>query len=204
MHPRRHDALLQLRGNQTQSLGRLHELTIKLAAGEPGDLVARKHELANLAHGRVQNVDVNANRGVGQGSWPRIVRERPGVDSRNVDGGNVHARDGPDRGVVEDLADLLYDAVDVNVALCAGGFDRGQDLADGVDHVQQHIRRRLVHRSPAVTQLGQQALACVSHPLQPAERKETTRALDGVDRAEDPAQELARVGAQTALCKRAD
>jgi hypothetical protein len=42
--------------------------------------------------------------------------------------------------------------------------------------------------------LRQQALAGVGQPLQPAEGQETAGALDGVDGAEDAAEQLARAG----------
>jgi len=95
------------------------------------------------------------------------------------------------RGFLQDCADLLDHAVDDDVALAAGGLDRGKDLTNGVHHVQQRVRGPLVHHSPAVAQLGQQALAHMREALEPAEPQETAGALDGVDRAEDAAQQFA-------------
>ena len=46
----------------------------------------------------------------------------------------------------------------------------------------------------AVAELDQQVLAGVGHPLEVVERQEAARALDGVDRAEDAAEQLARAG----------
>ena len=100
LHPRRHDAFLQLRGNQAQSLGRPYEIGIELAANEPGDLVAHKHELANLAHEVVQDVDVDADRRAGRCDWPRIAGQRLRVGSRDV-----RVRESLCRRALQDRAD---------------------------------------------------------------------------------------------------
>jgi hypothetical protein len=89
------------------------------------------------------------------------------------------------RGLHEDFADLLDDVLDHDVTLCARALDRGEDLANSVDHGQQHICSGLVHRSPSVAQLGQQSLTSVREALEPAEPQEAARSLDGVDHPED-------------------
>jgi hypothetical protein len=106
--------------------------------------------------------------------------------------GALHLREARCPGAGQDRADLLDDGVDRDLALHRAGLDRGEDLANGVDHDQEHVRRRLVHVCQTVAELGQQALTRVSEALEPAELEETAGSLDGVDRAEDAAQQLAR------------
>jgi hypothetical protein len=70
-------------------------------------------------------------------------------------GGALHGRDahvGQELrpGFLQHRADRLDDCLDADVALQPGGLDGGEDLANGVDHGQQHVRCRLVHASPAL------------------------------------------------------
>ncbi len=65
LHARLHDAFLQLGGDQAEPLGGPGQVDVTVV-GQPGDRVARQHQLADLAHQGVEQVDVDADRGVGR------------------------------------------------------------------------------------------------------------------------------------------
>ena len=62
LHPRLHDALLQLGRHQVQALTRTDEPGVGLRRRELEDLVAREHELAHQVHQSVEHGDVDAQR----------------------------------------------------------------------------------------------------------------------------------------------
>ena len=78
-------------------------------------------------------------------------------------------------------------------ALAAAGLDRGEQRADGVDHLQQHAGAGRGQLELAVPQPGQHVLPDVGDLLEPVEGEEAAGALDRVDRPEDAGQPLAGV-----------
>ncbi len=80
LHARLHDALLQLRGDQAEPLRGPCEVDVTVG-GQPGDRVAGQHELADLAHQRVEQVEVHPDRGLG-GRPARVL----GVRARRLIG----------------------------------------------------------------------------------------------------------------------
>ena len=65
LHPRLHDAFLQLGGDVGQPLQRHLELGVLVAAGDLQQLVAGQHQLGDHGHQMFQRVDVDADRLVG-------------------------------------------------------------------------------------------------------------------------------------------
>ncbi|MGY4643734.1 hypothetical protein ACVW07_001567 [Cellulomonas sp. URHB0016] len=99
---------------------------------------------------------------------------------------------------MRDLADLALlhgddgrdGPVDVDAGLGPVALDDREQRPDGVDHPQQHVGGRVVHGPLAVAQLDEQVLPHMGEPLEVAEREEAARALDGVDRPENAAQQV--------------
>src|SRR5664280_3370632 len=98
LHPRRHDPVLQLGGDQRKALGGSYQVGIGPGAHKADDLVARKHELADLAHEVVQNGCVDADRGVGRGNGPSTVGRARRSGGRDLRVGNLYVGDLPARG----------------------------------------------------------------------------------------------------------
>ena len=65
LHPRLHDAFLQLGGDVGQTLQRHLELGVLVAAGDFQQLVAGQHQLGDHGHQMFERVDVDADRLVG-------------------------------------------------------------------------------------------------------------------------------------------
>ena len=65
LHPRLHDAFLQLGGDVGEPLQRHLELGVLVAAGDLQQLVAGQHQLGDHGHQMFQRVDVDADRLVG-------------------------------------------------------------------------------------------------------------------------------------------
>ena len=68
LHARLHDALLQLAGDQVQPLGGADQVRVGLPGDVLHDLVAGQHQLADEQHQLVEQVDVHADRAVGDGA----------------------------------------------------------------------------------------------------------------------------------------
>ena len=71
LHARLHHALLQLGGDQVQALGGPDEFLVLLLAGLAHDLVASEHQLTDQSHECVKELDVDADRGVGDAASRR-------------------------------------------------------------------------------------------------------------------------------------
>ena len=65
LHPRLHDAFLQLGGDVGEPLQRHLELGVLVAAGDLQQLVAGQHQLGDHGHQMFQRVDIDADRLVG-------------------------------------------------------------------------------------------------------------------------------------------
>ena len=71
LHARLHDALLQLAGDEVEPLRGADQVGVVGAADVLDDLVAGQHQLADQVHQLVEQVDVHADRAVGDGATGR-------------------------------------------------------------------------------------------------------------------------------------
>ncbi|OIQ82959.1 hypothetical protein GALL_352550 [mine drainage metagenome] len=62
LHASLHDPLLQLGGDQAQTLRGAQEVDVRGVLREPADLVTRQHELADLTHQPLEQLDVDPDR----------------------------------------------------------------------------------------------------------------------------------------------
>ena len=74
LHARLHDVDLQLGGQQVEPLHGAQEGGVLLGRAELHDLVARQHQLADQGHELVEQADVHADGGVGDGRRARLRR----------------------------------------------------------------------------------------------------------------------------------
>ena len=111
---------------------------------------------------------------------------------RSLDGGL--RLDGRRGGVLHGRADGRDHGGDVDRALPTGGLDGAEQRPDGVHHLQQHAGALRGQLQRAVPQSGEHVLPDVGDLLEAVERQEAAGPLDGVDRAEDAREALARVG----------
>ena len=153
LHARLHHALLQLAGDQVQALRSGIESGIFPFGVELQDLVTGKHQFSYQVHQLVQQTYAHADIGVGRGrleaalvglrSFARFkatvhclrLRQR---NRRHVATARVFGAGRRLRRETQSFGNILK-AVR---ALFPGGLDRGQDLAGGVDGLQDERYKR--------------------------------------------------------------
>ena len=72
LHPGLHDPLLELRGDEVETLGRGGQPAVVLHGGVLEHLIARQDQLAHQVHERVQEPDADADAGVGDMGLGRV------------------------------------------------------------------------------------------------------------------------------------
>ena len=204
LHARLHDAFLQLAHDQAESLHRLEQHRVVAGLGVRHDLVAGQHELADLAHQGVEQVDVHADRALGDGRL--VIGGRSSSDGGLGASGHHDLLGGGSRGHLglqgtsassartgtagsasaavssgaasgvagpralallgRDVLEAGHEVAELGVALLAGGLDRLEQAAHGVDHLEEDVGALLVQHQDAVAELRQQVLADVRDLLE--------------------------------------
>ena len=135
-----------------------------------GELVARQHHVGDGAHHPVEQLDRKADGARRRGGLALPVGRQP---PSGVAGTFGARRERGDQHAVVAGRHFL------------AGLDRGDHLADPVDHREHRADERPVGLAAAGANVGQRILGGVAQRLEPREFEEAAIALDGVNEAED-------------------
>ncbi len=185
LHPRLHDAFLQLGGDQVEALRRLQKGRVAPRGGELQDLIAGQHQFADQVHQPVEQADVHADAGVRQVRWS--AQSRPGSSGAGRRGG-AGCETGPPACSCVSAGDQ---GGVVAVALLRAWPRCGEDAPDRVHQGQQAAGDFRVEDELAIAEAAEQTLTGVGDCFQLGERQEAAGAFDGVKRTEDAGQPVA-------------